>query len=125
MARYQPTAAETAAIDLLRLAGYAVVRQSTYDNLRQRIDIAEHRVEWEQDAAEHARAWARDCCREERRLTDRLNEVATAAAAKGVSIDAINEALHTADAVFLRDQEAAERRRADLAASRAEVPAGD
>jgi polynucleotide 5'-kinase involved in rRNA processing len=93
MSRYQPTADEQAAIDLLRLAGYAVVRQATYDKLRERVTTARHEVQWQTEWREHSDAWARRECDEQRRLADRLTAVVGAAAAQGVTIQAINEAL--------------------------------
>lgn len=93
MSRYQPTATEQAAIDLLRLAGYAVMRQSTHDRLHARVELAKHEVEWQTEWREHSDAWARRECDEQRRLQDRLNAVCFAAAALGVSIQAINAAL--------------------------------
>lgn len=96
VSRYVPTAEERAAIDALTLAGYAVVRQGTYDNLRKRIDQMEWEREWRDRDMEHSRRWAEKCRKEERRIMDRLNDVVAAAAAQGVSIQAINDALHKA-----------------------------
>lgn len=93
MGRYQPTAEEQAAIDLLTLAGYAVVRQRTYDELREQVTLAKHREGWLEEDAAHARAWAHESLSGERRLADRLNQVCTAAASLGVPIDKINRAL--------------------------------
>jgi hypothetical protein len=91
--RYEPTAEEQAAIDRLTLAGYAVVRQRTYDDLKERVVLAEARQQFSEEDAAHARHWAEDQCDEQRRLADRLNEVCSAATSLGVPIDAINEAL--------------------------------
>jgi hypothetical protein len=98
MARYVPTAEEQAAIDLLTLSGHAVLRQRSYDALRERVRVAEVLRESDREQAEHARAWARDQISEQRRLTDRLNAVCTAAAALGVPITDINAALDAASA---------------------------
>lgn len=97
MTRYQPTAAEQDAIKLLKLAGYAVVRQRTYDRLQERVRIAELRQAWETERQESAQRWARRECDEQRRLADRLTRVAAAAAALGVSIQDINAALGSED----------------------------
>lgn len=95
MSRYQPTADEQAAIDRLTLAGYAVVRQGTYDNLRKRLDEARWENEWRIRDKEASEAWAHRECEMQRHLADRLNAVIAAAASLGVGIDAINEALGT------------------------------
>lgn len=97
MAKYQPTPQEQAAIDLLTLSGHTVVRQRTYDALRERIRIAEVTAEMERDRRASNERWAHRCLDEERRLTARLNELCTAAAALGLSITDINAALHAAD----------------------------
>lgn len=96
MARYVPTPEEQAAIDMLRLAGYAVVRQRTYDALGERVSLAEHRQRWAEEWRESSDRWARRECDEQRRLADRLNEVCYAAAALGVPITDINAALEAA-----------------------------
>lgn len=98
VSRYVPTAEERAAIDLLRLAGYAVARQRTYDGLLERVSLAEHRQAYEIERREGTERWVQSVCAEERRLYDRLNEVCYAAAALGVDIQAINDALHRANA---------------------------
>jgi len=97
MGRHIPTDWERDAIDRLTLAGHKVVRQSTYDNLLKRIDRAENNARWEAHLAEANREWARDAHTEQRRLSRRLDEVCTAAAALGVSIHDINAALDAAD----------------------------
>lgn len=96
MTRYVPTADEQAAIDLLTLAGYKVVRERTYSALLERVHLAERRTEWNQELRESSDRWARDCLAEERRLERRLNEVCYAAAALGVDIRTINAALENA-----------------------------
>lgn len=93
MSRYVPSPDEQAAIDRLRLVGYAVVRQATYDRLQERVRLAEHRQAYEIERRESSDAWARRECDEQRRLADRLNRVVAAAAALGVSIQDINAAL--------------------------------
>lgn len=98
MGRYVPTPEQAAAVDLLTLAGYKVVRQATYDRLLERVHLAEHRCAWEVERSESAQAWARQECDEQRRLAARLNEVCFAAAALGVSIQDINTALDRAQA---------------------------
>lgn len=80
-------------IESLTLAGYAVVRQRTYDRLRERVALAERLAEWETERRDHTAKWAHEAFVEQRRLSDRLNEVCFAAAALGVSIGAINKAL--------------------------------
>lgn len=93
MGKYKPTPDEQAAIDLLRLAGYAVVRQRTYDAQRERTRLAECLHGMEIDRRKDSEAWARRECDEQRRLADRLHRVVAAAAALGVSIQDINIAL--------------------------------
>lgn len=93
MSRYVPSPEERAAIDLLRLAGYAVVRQRTYDNLGERVRVAEVMYAYEKDCSEGTRRWADKAFDEQRRLSDRLNEVCFTAASQGVTIQAINDAL--------------------------------
>lgn len=95
MSRYVPSADERAAMDTLRLAGYAVVRQRTYDGLQERVRVAEQMQAWETERREDAQRWASRECDEQRRLADRLNRVVAAAAALGVSITDINAALAT------------------------------
>jgi hypothetical protein len=97
MPRYVPTAEEQAAIDRLTLAGYAVVRQRTYDALRERLRVADCMTAMEIERREGVEHWARRECDEQRRLSARLNAVCTAAAALGVSITDINAALDAAD----------------------------
>ena len=99
MSRYEPTADERAAIDMLTVAGYAVVRQRTYDGLRERVTIAEHERDWSRRDSESAERWAIRESDEMRRLSDRLNRVVAAAAAQGVTIQAINQALGTTHTV--------------------------
>lgn len=97
MSRYVPDDAERACIDLLSANGYAVVRQRTYDRLRERVSIAERLQEWEAERREDTAKWAHEALDEQRRLADRLNRVVAAAAALGVSITDINAALKDAD----------------------------
>lgn len=97
MTRYQPTPDEAAAIDLLRLAGYAVVRQQTYARLQERVRLAECMAEWETDRRKSTEKWAHVALDEQGRLAGRLNEVCFAATALGVPIGAINEALDKAN----------------------------
>lgn len=97
MGRYVPTPEEQAAIDLLTLAGYHVMRQRSYDTLRERVRVAEQMQAWETERRQDTDAWARRECDEQRRLARRLNEVCFAAAAQGVSIQQINAALKEAD----------------------------
>lgn len=93
MSRHVPTYAEQRAIDLLTARGYAVFRAGTVQNLRNRAFLAEHLAKWETERRESAEDWARRECDEQRRLADRLNRVAAAAASLGVSIQQINAAL--------------------------------
>ena len=97
MARYVPSADEQAAIDLLTLAGYAVVRQRTYDALHERVRVAEALRQAEADHRDSGVQWAHRCLDEQNRLDRRLNEVCTAAAALGVPIRDINAAIAAAD----------------------------
>jgi 16S rRNA G966 N2-methylase RsmD len=52
MSRYVPTADQQAAIDFLRLSGYAVVRQRTYDRVIERARVAECLQECEREQRE-------------------------------------------------------------------------
>lgn len=96
MSRYVPTATECEAIETLTLAGHAVVRQRTYDDLLDRVRIAKCVAGMEIERRESAERWAHRCLDEERRLSRRLDEVCTAAASLGVPIQAINNALDEA-----------------------------
>lgn len=87
MSRYQPSSAEQEAIDLLRLAGYTVVRQRTYSDLLERVRVAECYRDMEIDRRKSAEAWAIRECDEQRRLTDRLNEVIGFAYEHGATYD--------------------------------------
>ncbi len=97
MARHVPTPEEQAAIDLLTLAGYAVIRQRSYDALRERVRVAEALQQAEAEHRQGTERWAHRECDERRRMTDRLNAVCTAAAALGVPITDINAALDAAN----------------------------
>lgn len=93
MGRYVPTSEERAAIHLLTLAGYSVVRQRTHDDLLERVRIAKCMEQMEIERRESSERWARRESDEQRRLAARLNEVCYAAASQGVTIQAINAAL--------------------------------
>ena len=93
MPRYLPSEQEQAAIDLLHLAGYTTLRQASYDRLLERVRIAEALRDAEVDRREGTTLWAHEALVEQRRLSNRLNEVCFAAAALGVPIDKIQEAL--------------------------------
>jgi len=93
VSRYVPTAAEQRLIDRLTLAGYAVVRQRTYDRLKERVALAERVAEWQTEWRASNDRYSEAAYAELRRLADRLTAVAAAAASLGVSIQAINEAL--------------------------------
>lgn len=73
-----------------------VLARKSYDHLIRTRDRALREAEREREGAEHARRWALDQCEEQRRLTDRLNRVCYAAAALGVPIQVIDEALEDA-----------------------------
>lgn len=93
MSRYQPSTEEQAAIDMLTLAGYTVVRRGTYENLRKRIDQMEWTDQWREREMGHSREYAEKCHAEERRLSDRLTTVVAGAAAAGVPFDVIQQAM--------------------------------
>lgn len=97
MGRYVPSAQESAAIDLLTLAGYTVMRERSYEALRDRVRVAEVMADMERERRESCEQWAHKSLDESRRLADRLNAVCTGAATLGVSITAINAALAEAD----------------------------
>lgn len=97
MARHTPTASEEMFIERLTAAGYKVVRTRTYSALLERIRLAECRADMEAERRESAERWAHNSLAEERRLSRRLDEVCTGAAALGVPIDKINAALAAAD----------------------------
>jgi len=79
------------------VAEQITMARKSYEHLIRTRDRALRLAESEREQAESARRWARDCLDEERRLRDRLNQVCLAAAALGVSIQDINEALKEAD----------------------------
>ena len=93
MSRHTPDATEQRAIDILTARGYAVFRAGTIQNLRNRAFLAEHLAKWETEQRAHAETWGQSEAAEYRRLADRLTRVVAAAAAQGVTIDAINAAL--------------------------------
>lgn len=97
MSRYEPTADEAAAIELLTLAGFTVLRSRSYDALRERVRVAEALQLAAQEARDSCERWAHKCLDEERRLVNRLNAVCTGAAALGVGIAAINACLDVGD----------------------------
>jgi hypothetical protein len=97
VSRYEPSPLEQSAIDMLTAAGYTVVRQRSYDALRERVRRAETIADMERERREGNERWAQNCLTEERRLHTRLNEVCAGAAALGVSITDINAALAAAD----------------------------
>lgn len=96
MSRYQPSASEEMFIERLIEAGYTVLRTRSYDALLERKRIAEAVAQMEIERRESAERWAHRCLDEERRLSARLNDVCTGAAALGVPITAINAALDEA-----------------------------
>lgn len=98
MSRYVPTAGQQAAIDELKVAGYTTVRQRTYTDLLERVRVAEIMEAYAKERVVDVQAWAGAAFDEQRRLSNRLNKVCLAAAALGVSIRAINDALDEADA---------------------------
>lgn len=75
-----------------------VLARKSYEHLIRTRDRALRAVEWETERRKGTEDWARRECAEQRRLTDRLNEVCYAAAALGVPIQTINDALAKADA---------------------------
>jgi hypothetical protein len=97
MAAYRPSAEEQAAIDLLTLAGFTVLRQRSYAALQERVRVAEALQAAEHEYREGSQRWARQALDEQNRLARRLNAVCTGAAALGVSITDINAALAAAD----------------------------
>lgn len=97
MPKYVPTPQEQAMVDQLIAMGYAVVRQRTYDRLQERVRVAEVLMEAEKDRREGTAHWAHQALDEQRRLSDRLNDVCTAAAACGVPIRTIQAALDKTD----------------------------
>jgi hypothetical protein len=82
-------------VEALTLAGYAVVRQRTYDRLKDRVSAAEHTTKWQIEWREHNQQWVEQEFVATRRLYDRLTAIVAAAASLGVSIQAINKALDT------------------------------
>lgn len=93
MNTHVPLPEDQDAIERLRLRGYAVVRQATYDNLRLRVERLTQAHAAAVESARSSEQWARDAHIEQRRLSDRLTEVVAAAASEGVSIVTINEVL--------------------------------
>jgi phage baseplate assembly protein gpV len=74
-----------------------VLARKSYDHLLRTRDRALREAEWERERTQDHRRWAERSLDEQRRLVDRLNSVCTAAAALGVSIQAINAALAEVD----------------------------
>lgn len=74
-----------------------VLARKSYEHLLRTRDRALRAAEWERMAAEDARQWAYEALNEQKRLVARLNRVCYAAAALGVPIQAINEALRKAE----------------------------
>ena len=91
MGKYVPTADQQAAIDVLRLAGYSVIRQRTYARLLERVRVAEALREAERDHRKDSQEWARRECDEQRRLSDRLTYVYGVARAHGASVDDLRQ----------------------------------
>ena len=87
MSRYIPSGAEQAAIDLLTLAGYAVVRRRTYDGLQERVRRAEQTAYWEAQRRDDNTRWAHEALDEQRRLADRLTFVYGIAQAHGATTE--------------------------------------
>lgn len=69
------------------------LKRKSYEHILRTRDRALNELAWEKESAEHARQWAYAQIEETKRMTDRLNAVVAAAAALGVPISAINEAL--------------------------------
>lgn len=97
MSRYVPSTDEQDAIDLLTRTGHSVLRKRSHDALIERARRAETLLGCEKENAASLREWAHKEAAEVRRLQDRLTAVVAAAAAQGVTIDAINKALLAVD----------------------------
>lgn len=74
----------------LRAWGYRVVKERTYENLRQRWLGAESRVEHEASMRESTERWAHKAFEEQRRLADRLTFVYGVARARGASVQELS-----------------------------------
>lgn len=106
MSRHKPTDGERAAIDLLTVAGYTVLRTRSYEHLRTQVALERQMREDAREQAEHSGRWALDCLGRERTLSDRLDRVVSAAATLGVDICDINHALQDAEHETHGDQAA-------------------
>lgn len=103
MSRYIPSADEQDAIDLLAGTGHVVLRRRSHEALLERARRAETLLHAEVQHAASLREWALANATETRRIADRLNAVVAAAAAQGVTIDAINKTLLAADDESAKD----------------------
>lgn len=80
----------------LEAAGYVVLKRKSHEHTLRELDRARWALESEKALNASTERWAFQQCAEQRRLSDRLNAVVSAAAGLGVSIQAINEALDAA-----------------------------
>jgi hypothetical protein len=79
---------------LLKDAGYVVLKEKSYRQAQERQRVAECYRDAEIRAADSARAWARDCLAEERRLRDRCSFLYGAARAAGCTAEELSQNLH-------------------------------
>ncbi len=81
----------TTVIEDMKLAlereGYTVVKNRTYNRMRERALIAEQELVWERRATENASQWGRDAHAELRRIEERLTLVYGEARAAGLTVE--------------------------------------
>lgn len=63
------------ALEVVKGAGYVVLKEKSYRAAQERQRIAECQREYAEENRERSDAWARDCLAEERRLRDRVTFV--------------------------------------------------
>lgn len=63
------------ALEVVKAAGYVVLKEKSYRAAQRRQDVAEARLGYAEEERERYREWASDCHREECRLRDRLTFV--------------------------------------------------
>lgn len=87
MPKHTPAPDEQAAIDLLHARGYEVLRARSAAALRERVRVAEALRDCEIEHRESTTRWAHTAFDEQRRLSDRCNELVEFALRHGATIE--------------------------------------
>lgn len=75
------------ALDVVRNAGYVVLKAKSYRQAQERQRVAEALLRAAEESRDRAYAWARDCCDQERYLRDRCTFLYGVAERRGATRD--------------------------------------